>query len=62
MIWVLFGGISAFLWLLAVAKLDLSFAFPISQAGSIVLIAILSLLSQEYSGRKPEDGDVPCHY
>ena len=43
-LWVLFGGISAFLWLLAVSKINLSVAFPIAQAGSIVLIVILSYL------------------
>jgi len=43
-LWVLFGGISAFLWLLAISKINLSVAFPISQAGSIILIVILSYL------------------
>ena len=42
--WVLFGGISAFLWLLAVSKINLSIAFPIAQAGSIILIVVLSYL------------------
>ena len=42
--WILFGGISAFLWLLAVSNLDLSFVYPVSQAGSIILIVILSLV------------------
>lgn len=43
-VWVLFGGISAFLWLLAISKINLSIAFPIAQAGSIILIVILSYL------------------
>jgi len=42
--WVLFGGISAFLWLLAVSKIDLSVAFPIAQAGGIILVVVLSYL------------------
>ena len=44
MFWILLGGISAFLWFLAVSKIDLSVAFPIAQAGSIVLIVVLSYL------------------
>jgi len=43
-VWILFGGISAFLWMLAISKLGLSFAFPIAQALSIVLIVLLSYL------------------
>ena len=43
-LWILFGGISAFLWLLAVSKLELSFAFPIVQALSIILVVLLSYL------------------
>lgn len=40
--WVFLGGVSAFLWMLAISKLELSFAFPAAQALSIILIVLLS--------------------
>jgi len=43
-LWILFGGVSAFLWLLAVSRLELSFAFPVAQALGIILVAFLSYL------------------
>ena len=43
-IWVVFGSVSAFLWMLAISKLELSFAFPTAQALSIVLIVLSSYL------------------
>ena len=42
--WIILGGISAFLWFLAVSRIDLSVAFPIAQAGTTVLVVVLSFL------------------
>lgn len=44
LLWVAFGAVSAFLWMLAMSKLDLSMAFPFAQALSIVLIVVFSYL------------------
>lgn len=44
LLWVIFGGISAFLWILVVSDLNLSFALPVAQAGSIILVVIFSLV------------------
>ena len=44
LLWICFGGVSAFLWFLAVSKLELSFAFPIVQSLTIVLVALGSYL------------------
>jgi len=40
--WILFAGLSAFLWIIVVSRFDLSFAFPISLSMSYVLIALFS--------------------
>lgn len=40
--WILFAGMSAFLWIVVVSRFDLSFAFPVSLSMSYVMIAVFS--------------------
>jgi multidrug transporter EmrE-like cation transporter len=40
--WILFAGLSAFLWIFVVSRFELTFAYPISLSLSYVLIALLS--------------------
>ena len=42
MSWIFFGAVSAALWCLAVSKLNLSLAFPLVQAVTILLSVILA--------------------
>lgn len=43
LLWFLFGGISAFLWIIVISKFELSFVFPAAASIGFVLIAIFSL-------------------
>jgi multidrug transporter EmrE-like cation transporter len=42
LLWFLFGGISAFLWIIVISKFQLSFVFPAATSVGFVLIAVFS--------------------
>ena len=42
LLWFLFGGISAFLWIIVISKFQLSFVFPAATSLGFVLIAVFS--------------------
>ncbi len=42
LLWFLFGGISAFLWIIVISKFELSFVFPAATSVGFVLIAVFS--------------------